>query len=234
MTDHTPHQPPRRELDEAGLVEFVRSLDERAPDQLHRRVQALIDTRTSRNRPRRGRPAAAHLPRLGWRLGGAVAVLAAGLALLLGLPDSGSTPFSLRQASALTLAPADLVAPREDPRHPGQLARGVDGVAFPYWEDSVGWRSTGARVGRIDGRSVTTVFYADARGRRIGYAIVGGTPAPRVSGGRVSWKSGTAYRLTRERGAELVAWDRDGHLCVISGHRVSGAALLALARADGS
>jgi hypothetical protein len=108
----------------------------------------------------------------------------------------------------------------------------VDGVAFPYWGDRFGWRASGARVDHIDGRTVTTVFYTDARGRRVGYAIVAGTPAPVASGGRVVWREGTPFRVTRENGAPIVTWVRDGHLCVVSGEGMGGATLLRLASWD--
>jgi hypothetical protein len=239
MSEPTNQPPPRRDASEAEIVAFVRSVDVRAPDEVHRRVQALIEERSpgrrrlrsARGRERRG---ALHAPRLGWRLGGALALVAVGLVALLGLPGGGSTAFSLRQASALTLAPAQTGAPSEDSMHPRQLTRSIDGVSFPYWEDSIGWRSTGVRVDRLDGRSVTTVFYANGRGWRVGYAIVGGSPAPRVVGGSVSWRAGVAYRLTREGGVRVVTWERDGHLCVIAGRGVSADALLHLASSDAS
>lgn len=219
---------------EAELVELVRSVDVRAPDQLHVRVQALIDEHSPRPRPQRARWRLPALVRPSWRLGGAIAVAAVALALLLGLPGGSSSPFSLRQASALTLGPARMPAPAEDPQRAGQLAANVDGVDFPYWEDSLGWRSSGARVDHLDGRSVTTVFYVNGRGQRVGYAIVAGSPAPRVSGGHVSWRGNTAYRITHENGAQVVTWQRDGHLCVIAGRDVSATALLRLAGSDRS
>jgi hypothetical protein len=37
------------------------------------------------------------------------------------------------------------------------------------------------------------------------------------------------YRLLTENGASVVTWQRDGHLCVLSGHSVSSATLLRLA-----
>jgi hypothetical protein len=205
----------------------------RAPDDLHRRVEALVDQRSSRRRRwRLDRRASARLPSLGWRLGGAIAILAAALALMLGLPGGGSTALSLRQASALTLRPATMAAPSENPSRQGELARSVDGVAFPYWEDSLGWRSTGARVDRIDGRLLTTVFYANGHRQRIGYAILAGSPAPRVGGGTLTWRSGIPYRLVAEDGVQVVAWNRGGHLCVIAGRGVSSARLLRLASSD--
>jgi hypothetical protein len=102
-------------------------------------------------------------------------------------------------------------------------------VPFPYWEDRFGWHSTGTRSDQIDGRTVTTVFYSDAAGRRIGYAILAGTPAPPINGGNVSWHGGVPYRLLTDNGASTVVWQRDGHLCVLSGHGVSSATLLRLA-----
>jgi hypothetical protein len=102
-------------------------------------------------------------------------------------------------------------------------------VPFPYWEDRFGWRSTGTRSDRIDGRTVTTVFYSDSHGRRIGYAILAGTPAPRVAGGTIAWRDGVPYRLLTENGAAIVTWLRHGHLCIVSGHGISSATLLKLA-----
>ncbi len=220
---------------ESELVEFVRSIDLRAPEELHRRIQALVVERSTQ--PRRPSPWA----RLsgGWsspglRLGGAVA-LAAGIAvvlLLLSSSGAGSPPLTMGEASALTLRAATMAAPRESPADHKQLATAVDGVAFPYWEERFGWRSSGQRVDRVDGRAITTVFYASAGGRRIGYAIVAGMPPPHVSGGTIAWRGGTAYKLMRENGAQVVTWVRGGHMCVVSGRGVDSATLLKLASWD--
>jgi hypothetical protein len=102
-------------------------------------------------------------------------------------------------------------------------------VSFPYWKESFGWRSTGARVDRIGGRSVQTVFYADASGRRVGYAIVGGKPPLSTGGGQALWRDGREYRLLRINGVQAIVWLRSGRLCVVSGRGVDGAMLLALA-----
>jgi hypothetical protein len=226
VSERTPHEPvPRTEHE---LVERLRSIDVRAPEELHRRIDALVDERSARasRRPLRARSFAGLSP-LG--LGGAIAAFAVAIALVLGLAGGGSTALSVRDASALTLRAATMVAPPQNPHRQTQLATTVDGVAFPYWEDGFGWHASGARVDRIDGRTVTTVFYADRAGRRIGYAIVAGTPAPRPGGGAVVWHEGTPYRLRSEHGANVVVWLRDGRLCVLAGRGVSGATLLALA-----
>jgi hypothetical protein len=102
-------------------------------------------------------------------------------------------------------------------------------VDFPYWEERFGWRATGARSDRVNGRAVTTVFYADRHGRQIGYAIVAGTPAPKQDGGEIAWRGGTRFRVQQLHGATVVSWLRGGHLCVLAGRGVSGATLLAVA-----
>ncbi len=208
---------------ESELVELVRSLDTPAPDSLHRNVQALVSARR-RRRFGAGSPAFA-------RGLLAATALAAATAAVLAIALSGggaNATMSLREASAPTLLAATTPAPPESTGNRAQLAVAVDGVSFPYWGERFGWRSTGARSDRVAGHAMTTVFYADAHGRRIGYAIVAGT-APRIGGGVVRWRGKVPYRLSYEHGAPVVTWLRDGHLCVVSGRDVSGATLLRLA-----
>jgi hypothetical protein len=216
---------------ERELVEFLRSIDTPAPKHLHRRIEALVDERPPRGR---GRARGARSPggplSLGWRLGGATAVLAAAaITIAVGLTGGGSAGVDVRQASAPALRGATMGAPPASPRRRAQLAAAVDGVAFPYWEDRLGWRATGARADRIDGRAVTTVFYANRAGQRIGYEIFAGTPAPSVGSGLVTRRSGTSFRLLAEDGVQIVAWLRGGHLGVGGGRGVSSATLLHLA-----
>jgi hypothetical protein len=113
-----------------------------------------------------------------------------------------------------------------------KLDASVDGISFPYWEERFGWRASGERVDSLDGRTIRTVFYSDRQGRRIGYAIVAGTPAPGISTGAVHWHHGTRYKLTHEHGAPVVTWFRDGRLCIVSGREVDAKTLLALASWD--
>ncbi len=204
-----------RPYTESELVELIRASDERAPDSLHLRVDALVASR--------GRRRLAPLS----RLIGAVAAVAAAIVLVLVLTGGASPSPSLREVSALTLRPATRSAPPE--RNRAQLAATVDGVPFPYWEERFGWRSNGARGDKLDGRMVTTVFYADNAGRRIGYAILAGTPPPRIVGGVIAWRNGVPYRLLTEDGSSVVTWLRNSHLCVVSGRGVSSATLLRLA-----
>jgi hypothetical protein len=208
---------------ESELVELVRAIDAPAPAALHREVQALVSARQAG--PFRAGPSAIARGLLAAAALAAVAVAVLAIALSGG---GGRSAMSLREASAPTLLPATAAAPPESPGDGAQLAAAVDGVSFPYWEERFGWRSTGARSDRIAGHAMTTVFYADARGRRIGYAIVAGTP-PRIEGGVVARRGRVPYRLSVENGAPVVTWLRDGHLCVVSGRGVSGATLLRLA-----
>jgi hypothetical protein len=230
---------------EAELVELVRSIDVPAPDSLHREVEKLIAGRSAAGRRRssrargprdrvaggrRDRPFAARRSSFAHRLAAAGALAAvAAAALVVGLSSGGRATLTLSQAAALTLRPATASAPAQSKSSPAELAAAVDGVAFPYWEDTFGWRSVGARSDRIDGRTVETVFYADARGKRIGYAIVAGTPAPPARGGTISWRAGVPYRLLTENGATVITWLREGRLCVASGRGVDSATLLRLA-----
>jgi len=218
---------------ESELIEHVRSIDARAPAELHRRVDSLVNAHAegARRRPISARRARSGRSRLGLGLAGALgaaAVVAVALTLALSGGSGGAPTLTLREASALTQSAATAPAPAESPSDRGHLAAAVDGVAFPYWEDHFGWRSTGARSGRLGGRAVTTVFYENG-GRRLGYAIVAGTPAPRLSGGVVAWRAGVPYRLISNGEAHMISWLRDGHLCVVSARGVDSATLLRLA-----
>lgn len=211
MSEQRPHS-------ESEIVDLVRSIDVRAPSSLHRDVERMVSRARSPQRATRLRRLAAV---------GAVAVVAVAIAVALTLAGGGHA-LDLREASALTLRAPTSGAPAQSPGDAAELAVAVEGVAFPYWEDRYGWRATGARSDRVGGREVTTVFYSEGS-RRIGYAIVHGVPSPSAAGGRLLWRGGTAYRLLSVGGAEVVAWTRDGRLCVLSGRGVSGAELLALA-----
>jgi hypothetical protein len=216
---------------ESELVELVRSIDVRAPERLHSNIQALVDEHSARRRSPWARVMLGGPSALGLRLGGAMAVAAAGaVALVLALGGSGSSGApTLRRTSPLTLSAATMAAPAESATHPAELAASVEGVAFPYWEDHFGWRASGARVDHVDGRAITTVFYTNASHQRIGYAIVAGTPAPPAGGGIVESRGGTRYRYVKENGAWVVTWLRDGRRCIVSGRGIKWTTLLKLA-----
>ncbi len=222
---------------ESELIELIRSIDVRAPEELHRRTEALIAERTggsagTARAPGRARGARVS-PRL--RLGGSLGLVVAAVAIALVVILSGggaSSPLSVRAAAALTLRPATMAPPAEQASERASLTANVDGVVFPYWGERFGWSTSGSRADRIDGRAVRTVFYSDSRGQRVGYAIVGGSPPPDLSGGLVRWRGRTPYRLLAQGNEHIVAWLREGHLCVVAGREVSPATLLRLASWD--
>ncbi len=230
-------RPTQIDEEQRYVAELLRSFDTPAPARLHRRVESLVADHnkgpahrdTERRDPRSVGRTWSRRPFsvLGFVGAGAVAAVVVTLAVVLS--GSSSPRLNMHQAAAPTLRAATRSAPRESSTNHVELTAAVDGVRFPYWEDRFGWRSTGMRSDQIDGRTVTTVFYADAGGRRIGYAILAGTPAPRIGGGVVLWRGGVPYRLLAANGAAVVTWLRDGHLCVLSGRGVSSATLLRLA-----
>ncbi|HEV3283956.1 MAG TPA: hypothetical protein VG010_07105 [Solirubrobacteraceae bacterium] len=220
-----------RPRNEAELIELIRSSDVRAPDALHRQVESLIaDASRARRRPFLGGALSAGGAPIARRLAAAtllVAAIAAGVAIGLS-GGGGSGALSLRQATALTLGQSSGPAPAQSASNSVALVASVQGVRFPYW-GALGWRSTGQRTDQVAGRAVTTVFYANAAGQRIGYSIFAGTPAPSVHGGAVNWRAGNSYRLFAGQGTGTVVWLRNGHLCVLSGRGVAGPTLLSLA-----
>jgi hypothetical protein len=220
---------------ESELVDYMRSIDVRAPQRLHDSIEQLVADRAApRGRKSTGADAPARTGTLGRRLAAGMALAAAVAAVLVVAFNNGShDALTVTQASVLTLRPATAAAPQEDRGSDGtELAAAVDGVRFPYWEDHFGWRSTGSRTDHVGGRTVRTVFYGNDRGQRIGYAIVAGVPAPRVGGGVVAWRNGTAYRLLSVGDLRVVTWLRHGRMCVVTGRGVSGATLLTLASWD--
>ena len=203
---------------------LLRSAEVQAPQSLHSYIESLIASKESRRRagarPRR----LLSLPALG---GGALA-LAGAIALVLLATGGGSGKPGVSEAFAFTLRGANRAAPARSAGNPAELRLSVQGIPFPYWGERFGWRASGARVDSLGGHRVTTVFYSNAAGRRIGYAILSG-PALEVRGGAVQWRGGVGYRLLESDGVPVVTWTRAGHVCVISGRAVSARLLLELA-----
>lgn len=231
MTEPSPRK-------EAELVELVRAIDVRAPESLHQHVQSLVAERSAgaarrglslRGRHRERSPGKAERA-LGPRLAAIGALAAAAIAaLVIGLLGGGGSPtLTLQQATALTASGPTAAGPAESPHRDGKLLADVEGIAFPYWEDRFGWRSSGMRTDHLAGRTIRTVYYAD-RGRRIGYAIVAGANSTPVRGGTVAWRGGRPYTVSSVGGRPVVTWLRGGRLCVVSGRGVDSATLLALA-----
>jgi anti-sigma factor RsiW len=171
-----------------------------APSSLRERIDAAQRPRASSRRRRALVPAVAAL---------AVAVLAAVLVLPGGAPGGPSVV----EAAALGQRPAVEPAPR--PATDKLLDRRGAGLPFPDWSQKFGWRATGARTDTLDGRRMTTVFYAKGA-QRIAYTIAGGA-ALKEPDGNDRIVEGTRVRLVRAGQPALVTWLRRGHTCVLSG-----------------
>ncbi len=212
--------------DEAELVEFVRSIDVKAPESLHREVAG--DGRGLERAPapsavRRGDSASRRGSRARAALAAAVAALAIALLgrrRLLANPQPGAGRRGERCGRRRRRRRARARAPQ------AQLAAAVEGVAFPYWEGDFGWRSVGSRTRprrRADGPD--RLLHRPA-------AIESATrssPAPRRRGLDRGRRSGAEARPTAcssQNGVPVVTWLRDGHMCVVSGRGVSSATLL--------
>ena len=171
-----------------------------APSSLRERVDTAQRARASSRRRRALVPAVAAF---------AVAFVVAVLVVPGGTPGAPSVV----EAAALGQRPAVEPAPR--PATDKLLDRRAAGLPFPDWSQKFGWRATGARTDTLDGRRMTTVFYAKGA-RRIAYTIVGGA-ALDEPGGSDRVVEGTPVRLVRAGQRALVTWLRRGHTCVLSG-----------------
>lgn len=235
-------------------VELLRTADDLAPPSLHASITALAvaageETPSRRgpqlagSRRRRLRSLRRYPSRVGMAFAAATAIAGfVGIMLALGSPGGGggtgnppgsaAPQLNASTAAALALGPATAAAPSESASDRGNLAVAVDGVPFPYWKERFGWHGSGSRTDTLGGHAVTTVFYSDARGQRIGYAIAAG-PAPATPGGTVVERWGVPYRLSSQEGANVIVWRRHGHMCVMAGRGVSPSTLLRLASSDG-
>jgi hypothetical protein len=202
-------------------VTMLRALDEPAPAAL----RARLDEMTGATAPR---------PARRWRrmfvLPGATAIAAAAAAIVILVSGGGAAP-TVPTAARLALASATLPAPSVNPSQPKDLSLTASGIPFPAWGVRAGWVTNGARSDMVDGRKITTVFYVDPDGERIGYAISSGSPLSGMNGSTVT-RYGVTFTLQTSGGARIISWVRSGHTCVIAGRSVTDARLVALATAD--
>jgi hypothetical protein len=154
----------------------------------------------------------------------AVCVLAIALVVALGGPDDGGGAPSVTQVAAVTRLPALEAAPGPVSGAPPRLSAAVQGLAFPDWRRAFGWSATGRRSDRIGSRAVTTVFYRYSD-RRLGYAVVAGSPL-RPGAGRDVIRGRARYRVVTRGGRTTVTWTQAGHTCVIDAPAAVAAAEL--------
>jgi hypothetical protein len=209
--------------DALGMLATIESVT--APESLHRSVESLLRAAPRRRRSRR--------LRLQLSAAGALAASAVA-ALAIALTSSGPGRPTVLRAAEAALGRSTLPAPAPNPRSRDELRRSVDSIAYPYWQDRLGWRATGARTDTVGGRQVTTVFYAPDRGAgaatgRVGYAIVAGDALPMPAGGKTIDAHGIRFRTLRSENATVLTWRRAGHTCILVARGVSTATLVRLA-----
>jgi hypothetical protein len=158
----------------------------------------------------------------------ALAIVIVALVVVLG---PGSSAPTVDQTVKLALSPATAPAPARDSAHPELLAAAVDGIPFPYYGSSSGWRTTGSRTQVVHERTVVTIYYRATDGTRIGYSIVPGASLSTPSEA-ATVRGGVRYTFGRIGPGRYVTWVRGGHTCVIAGTTVSDLALLRLASVD--
>jgi hypothetical protein len=179
---------------------------ERAPASLRSEIDAL--RRESARRRLRRQPM--WVPRVALRYGSAAATAVAAVVVALVLALGGAGAPSIAQAAALALRPPTAPAPAPDSQAPQRLLSArVGDLHFPNWTAPQGWRSSGQRSDRIDGRDVTTVYYTNGS-QTIAYSIVA---APALTGLNTH---GEAYATMRQHGRTVVVWQERNHTCVLS------------------
>ncbi len=210
----------------------LRALDDVvAPDRLRMAVAEAVADAEHAQAPRRSRR---RLRRGGRRLARVVAtqlviVLALAFAaqrmLVAGGGNGGIATPSARDTATVALRQPTGPAPMATAG--GEtLAAHAGPIAFPTWTRA-GWHAVGARSDTVGGHAVRTVFYADAAGRRIGYAIAD-AQLP-VAGGQLVARNGAQLRVLERGATSVVTWRRDGRTCVLAGRGVPVGQLLTLA-----
>lgn len=195
-----------------------------APDRLRMAIAEMVAD-AERRHVRRRLPTFPR-PRLGGALVAAGAAAALIVALVLALGGGGGAAPGVRELAAVALRPA--LAPAPAARPGGELLNAHAGpIAFPTWRRA-GWHAVGARDDTLGGATVRTVFYADAAGRRVGYAIADGVLP--VSGGQLVTPGGAQLRVLARGATAVVTWRRDGRTCVLAARGVPAERLLRLAR----
>jgi hypothetical protein len=191
------------ERERAAVEVLRRAATEPAPARLRMRLEAQ---RTS------------HASRPVWKpayavVAGALASVVVALALLL----PGGTPGSpsVSQAAQLALRGPSGPAPAADPSDPRmKLDQRLQGLYFPNWSDTLGWRPVGVRSDQLSGRQAVTVYY-QRQGMRVAYTIVA-KPALAQPSSPVNQLGSVAVQTLDLRGRTAVTWRRAGHTCVIS------------------
>lgn len=161
--------------------------------------------------------------------GGAFAAAVA-VVLVLVLTSGGATSApTVLQASSAGLRAATAAAPAENPHNPHLLAVSAAGIHYPYWGAKLGWKAVGARTDTLGGRTVTTVFYANSRARRIGYSIVSGAALETPAASATVQRHGVSFHVLSRANPTVVTWREAGHTCILTARGVGADTLMRLA-----
>jgi hypothetical protein len=190
------------------------------PESLRRAAEAAAPARRPARHRRR------------WTIVGAATALAAVVAVFVVL-SLGQSPVgpTVADAAQLTTLPATSAAPSAVAGS-GRLTASEQGLAFPDFSGSYGWRPVGLRHDTIAGRDATVVYYANG-GRQVGYAIVASPVLAPPKDAVTTTRGGVEYQSFTYLGRSVVTWRRDGHTCVMVG-AVPPATLLDLASWSGA
>lgn len=191
----------------AAVEALQHAAGERAPARLRMQIDSQRASRASRRRRNSGYAA----------LAGAIAVVALALALLL--PGGAPGSPSVSEAAQLALRGPSAPAPGPDPGDPRvKLSERVQGLYFPNWAKTLGWRPVGVRRDTLAGRPAVTVYYR--RGAMgVAYTIIG-TPVLAQPSAPVKDLSRVSVRAINLHGHTVVTWRRAGHTCVLSASAV--------------
>jgi hypothetical protein len=207
----------------------------RAPDRLHRRIEAM-EADAARPTPRMPSLRRRAAPRPWLRPAGAAGVVGAlVVVLVVALSVNGPGESTVVQAAELSLRSSTEAAPHPDEQQPALLRRSFAGVTFPAWSEKFRWRADGARSDELDGRETTTVFYRHTH-HRIGYTVISGRPIEPPAGAETLNAGGLELHRFRLGRQDVVTFERNGRTCVLSGdvHDPDTLVKLAAWRGDGS
>ena len=183
--------------------------DVRAPQSLREGIERDRERATARARVpfwRRHR----------WGLAAAGAAAAALAAVAIALETgSNETEPSLTKVYAATQLVPTKAAPARLGGSPPVLDARVGNLEFPDWQQKFGWKAVGRRDDSLSGRPVTTVFYRNPEGARLGYSVVSGDPLGGKPPGRQVTRKGNSYHVAREGEHTTVTWTQQGHTCAI-------------------
>jgi hypothetical protein len=179
----------------------------RAPQSLREAIERERAATGAREPSRRGRR---------WALAAAgvagAALAAIAIAIAIG---GGNTDPSLKDVYATARLDPTTPGPRPLGGDPPVLDAKVGALEFPDWERKFGWTAVGRREDNLSGRRVTTVFYRNVDGARLGYAVVAGNPLSGQPAGRTLTRDGKTYHTGGGGARTTVTWTQQGHTCVI-------------------